>query len=119
MYPTSPAVVTPAGVREAFEPWGVAAHTVASVNPTPANYVEVETMTGGTLEWTRTPGGAGDQYHEYNAVAASYIFDHSAIGDTDKVSTDPASPSQPTSDLYLEGPGKGDDSFLDVIFYTH
>jgi hypothetical protein len=116
-YPTSPAAVTPAGVRGAFEPWRVTAHTVAAVDLTNVNLVSVTTPTGWVHDWWRAPGAPNDQYVEYKGADKSDIFDDFDAGNTDYVDTNPASASQPASEIYLQGPGKGDDSFLDVIFY--
>jgi hypothetical protein len=115
-YPTSPAVVTPAGVRGAFEDWKVKTHTVAVVNNLGLNDVDVDTTTLGTHVWYRHAGTTNDSYFE-NGVAASNLSDDYTAGGTDFVAPDPASPSKPTSSLDLSGAGLGDDPFIDVIIY--
>jgi hypothetical protein len=117
MYPTSPFVVTPAGVREAFEPWRVPTHTVATVGGG-TNYVYVTTDTGGTHRWNRRAGVTSDEYYEDSGAPISLIRDRYVVDETDRVVTNIVSPSQPASELEVEGPGRGDDSFLDVIFYV-
>ena len=100
---------------DAFEPWGVKSHTVATVNLNPDS-VKVTTTTGGGHEWKRPGVGDSEYYYESKGSPDVDIFDRGSDGGGDAVITDPASPSQPASSLVLEGPGKGDDSFIDVIF---
>ena len=117
-YPTSPAVVTPAGVRGAFEDWRVKTHTVASVAVAGSNTVGVKNTTGGTHFWHRTGGNINDEYLDDNAGAASDIIDDDIAGANDSLFTNPASPSQPTSSLYQQGSGTGDDGLIDVEIYS-
>jgi hypothetical protein len=117
MYPTSPAVVTPAGVLDAFEPGGILTHAVATFTPVGANRVDVATTTRGTHIWGRAIGASSDEYYETKGTGTSDIGDYYVVGGNDFVRTNPASLSQPASTLDPEGPGKGDDSFIDVIFY--
>jgi hemolysin type calcium-binding protein len=116
-YPTSPTVITPAGVREAFEDWKVKTHTVASVS-SGANERTVTTTTGGTHSWSRTAGSDMDSYYESNSAGDSAFQDDPVADNADVVLTELASPSQPASGLFLLGFGRGDDSFIDVIIYA-
>jgi Ca2+-binding RTX toxin-like protein len=111
-YPTSPAVITLAGVRKAFEDWRVKSHTVTSVAAPEANVVEV-TSSSGTHKWSRY----SDFYYENNGGGTSYVWDPSVSGGIDEVIMKPGSPSQPTSSLNGSGLGNGDDGFIDVEIY--
>jgi RTX calcium-binding nonapeptide repeat (4 copies) len=116
-YPTSPASVAPAVVREAFEDFRMTAHTIASVNVSPADEVSVTTTTGGTHVWTRKGAGVFDEYKESGPGPLTDIQDDTTAAAVDTVDTNVGSPSQPKSTLKLSGPGVGDDGFIDVIFY--
>jgi hypothetical protein len=119
-YPTSPAVITLAGVRKAFEDWKVKTHTVDTVALF-QDGVYVRTTTGGWHTWYRNGPSASDHYTESNDGATSNtsnIHDKALVGGTDKAIAKPASPSQPTSSLDLSGPGLGDDGFIDVEIYV-
>lgn len=115
-YPTSPAVITTAGVREAFEDWRVKTHTVATVSSN-TDERTVTTTTGGTHSWFRKGVSDVDLYVESNSSGVSAFDDDPVPGNDDWVVAGLASPSQPTSKLELVGFGNGDDSFIDVLFY--
>jgi Ca2+-binding RTX toxin-like protein len=113
-YPTSPNVVTPAGVHKAFEPWRVKSHTLtgAAFSDT---VILARTKDGGRHQWQPQD----DLFLDYYVGdPTSGFIDRAGVNDIDETWTKLASPSQPTSSIRVEGPGTGDDPFIDVIIYS-
>jgi hypothetical protein len=100
-YPTSPNVIKPAQLRSQFEDWKVKAHTVATADlDTDADEVAVNDTIGSVYYWARISGvHPDDQYYEADPTLTyeSYVYDDKTPGNSDEVSTELASPSQPTS----------------------
>ncbi len=101
-----------------MEPWQVKSHIITAIDAVTANWVIV-TGAGGTHRWFRKIGVNNDEYQESGSGDVSDFRDPFGVDVPDTVVLQPNSPSRPMSEDYqLEAPGRGDDFFIDVIFYT-